>query len=273
LAVLSKDRIQKRLGDVFEAGTFDESGIDRAAYNLHLDDQEIIVDGNLYYHDENPYRTSEHHGRIILPARKITIVTSIERFHMPADLVARGGVSLRLANKGLIGLFGPQIDPGYSGPFIAVVWNSGPDDLELNKGDHIVKLEFHTLESPSTEKPRPPKSIKEMDRRITEKSLLEDIDRRFRSVQDQVDKLNSGENENRLKLSEIEKSYQTIVLFGVFLVASAVIGVVLGELSSQISSLSGLVDKSVLEAIVLAYFISIPVLAALLFVLILRRRQ
>jgi deoxycytidine triphosphate deaminase len=271
--VLSRDQIQSRLGDIFERDTFDQTAIDRAAYNLRLDDQEIIADGNLYYHQENPYQIQLHHGKIELPARKVTIITSIERFHMPSDLVARGGVSLGWANKGLVGLFGPQIDPGYSGPFIAVVWNSGPQNLELNRGDHIIKLEFHTLEKPSTEKPRPPKSIKEMDRKITEKSLLEDIDQKFDAVHADVEKLKSSASESSVKLYEIEKSYQQVVLFGIFLVASAVIGLVLSQLGSQVNNLTGLVDKSILEGIVVAYFVSIPTLAALLFVYVLRKHK
>jgi hypothetical protein len=112
-----------------------------------------------------------------------------------------------------------------------------------------------------------------MDRKITEKSLLEDIDQKFDAVHADVEKLKSSASESSVRLYEIEKSYQQVVLFGIFLVASAVIGLVLSQLGSQVNNLTGLVDKSILEGIVVAYFVSIPTLAALLFVYVLRKHK
>jgi deoxycytidine triphosphate deaminase len=271
MVVLSRKDIMARLADIFEAKTYDANSVDRAAYNLRLDDQEMILNGELYYHGENTYPYAQHHGKIVLPARKISILTTIEKFHLPLDLVARGGISLRLANKGLIGFFGPQIDPGYRGRFIAVVWNSGSHDIELDKENHIVKIEFHALSTPSKEGFRKPKDIKEMERFITEKSLLEDVEVKLALMESGLNNTKATLDKQRIEISEIKEGYRSTVLFGIFLVASAVIGVVLTQLIEQANQLSEIIGSRPLAIIVLLYFISIPILSGIIIYFVVRK--
>lgn len=270
MGVLSRKDIEGRLADIFEDGTYVSDAIDRAAYNLRLDDQEIILNGELYSANYK-YPYDKNHGKIILPARKVSIVTTIEKFHLSLGLAARGGICLSLANEGLIGFFGPQIDPGYCGPFIAVIWNSGPYDVELEKGDYILKVEFNTLETPSTDGFRPPKSITDMQRSITEKSLLEDIEFELREMKKKLDNASSKLEQQHVEFTEIKEGYRSTVLFGIFLIASAILGVVLTELMSEMNTLSATIGKTALTIIVLAYFISIPVLAAVIIYFIIQR--
>jgi len=49
MGVLGAEIIKKRINDIFEEGTYDENNISYisfASYDLRVDDEEIIIDGN-----------------------------------------------------------------------------------------------------------------------------------------------------------------------------------------------------------------------------------
>jgi hypothetical protein len=52
MGVLGAEGIKRRLEEIFEAGTYNENCIDIASYNLRLDDEELIIDGNKYHKDK-----------------------------------------------------------------------------------------------------------------------------------------------------------------------------------------------------------------------------
>lgn len=46
MGVLGAEIIKKRINDIFEEGTYDENNISFASYDLRVNDEEIIIDGN-----------------------------------------------------------------------------------------------------------------------------------------------------------------------------------------------------------------------------------
>ena len=46
MGVLGAEIIKKRIQDIFEEGTYGENNISFASYDLRVDDEEIIIDGN-----------------------------------------------------------------------------------------------------------------------------------------------------------------------------------------------------------------------------------
>jgi deoxycytidine triphosphate deaminase len=123
MGVLGAEGIKRRLEEIFEAGTYNENCIDIASYNLRLDDEELIIDGNKY-HKDNKYPYDRMGGVIILPARKISVISTIETLKLSDDLCGNCGITFSLSRKGRVALFGPQIDPGYNDKFYAVIYKS-----------------------------------------------------------------------------------------------------------------------------------------------------
>jgi len=266
LTVITYESIKHSLPKIFQKGTYALSSVEAASYNLRVDDSELIIDGVLY-HEKNPYPYEKNNGCIVIPKRKISVLTSIEIFQMPANMVARGGLSLGFTSRGVIPLFGAQVDPHFTGKYIAILWNASNQDIQLHKGDHLIKLEFHKTDK-AFPKRRAPKSIFDIDPFLTKDSLLHDLDQRLGSIEGNISKLDSQLD----KLGESTSGYRTIVLFAIFLVASAVLGSVLNELLSSSRILARELTGDQLTFLAVAISLVIPIIAVITLYMIVRGR-
>ncbi len=105
----------------------------------------------------NYYRSREDTGKQLTPAQpelivdpgEYVLVTSYERFSIPADLLVQLGPKTVITRRGLIPLFGKVIDPGFSGTLVLGFYNSAPVRIRLICGEDVIcKAEFWRLETP-----------------------------------------------------------------------------------------------------------------------------
>lgn len=258
--MLTKQSISDLLKDIFEDGTYDTKLVDVASYHLRIDDKELTV-GGIRYGDNNPYPYQANRGKIVLPRHQISLVSTIERFHLPEDLVARGGISLRLAKRGLIGLFGPQIEPGYKGRFYAVIWNAGPNDVELDKGEGLLKVEFLKTDGKQVGSTTP--GMADFDSAITAKSLNGDLEEELRKVSESYGKAEARITRLEGSMDESIRGYRTVTVFAVFLIAATILGVMLNTLFQSTTTLVSVLGPELFALIFLLLFITIPVLAVI----------
>ncbi|MCK4732617.1 MAG: hypothetical protein KAT65_09185 [Methanophagales archaeon] len=247
MGVLGAEIIKKRIKGIFEEGTYDENNISFASYDLRVDDEEIIIDGN-YYHRENKYPYDKTNGVIILPGRRISVISTMEKLKLPDDLCIRIGITFSLVRRGLIPLFGPQIDPGYRGKFYAVIYNTSPDKIELRKGDRFLKMEVHSIdgktvgadglalgEPPFFEK-MPEDLLKEAD--FTKEDFAGEILGKVDNLEKKHNELNEAVRKSSTEVGEVSRGYRSVTYFGVFLVAASIFGVILAILLSAASSIN-----------------------------------
>jgi len=212
---------------------------------------------------------------ITLPARRISVLTSQEEITLPSTLVASCGITFSLANQGLIQLFGPQINPGFKGRFIAEIFNAGPKDVPLIRSQEILKMAISNV-SGNTQKPTNAperdwlETFRNLDATITETELIprDEMKSQIRDVNDKLAPLTVGQQVNADKLTSIgsrldaiEGGYRTVTLFAVFLIAAAIL---VGALTGLTTSLAAIPSSSPVNAIIPYTVVGIPILLAIM---------
>ena len=214
--ILGSDKIKARLeqGQVFGKGTWSEENIKEASYALRVAKDGLVIDGI-------PCKQGEQYPGTYLEINpgKIAILSTEEELDIPHDLVGRIGIRLDFAAKGLTGLMGIQVDPYYGNGhperlFIRVA-NLGNESVRLRPGDQVFNIEFSHVEGA-----KPPKEAKKR----TWDRLLDTL-----KAQDQASWTFAEKIRNDLKdnIDSVQHGLQPVVMFGVFLVAVTILGVVL----------------------------------------------
>ena len=120
---------------------FSEKNVKQACYELRA--------GDTYFNlTEGATRHTVEDGEIILfkPHQTIVIITK-EKFHLPADILARFLLKGALFSVG----FAPvntYADPGFYGRMGIVMNNASNNYLKIKSGDIIAKVEFDRLQTP-----------------------------------------------------------------------------------------------------------------------------
>ena len=81
-----------------------------------------------------------------VPAGKHFLVATMEYLKLPEDVMGQIWVRSSYARRGVIGSFG-AVDAGYQGTLTLSFFNSGTDELMINRGDRIAQIVFHRMES------------------------------------------------------------------------------------------------------------------------------
>lgn len=113
--VLAYSQILHRLksGDIFKQGTWEESCIRAAGYDLRIADDFMIIAGDV---DSDPlvYDVGvKREKMIVLKPGQLAIVSTAENIRMPWDLAGQIGVKSSVARRGVLILGGGFVDPGF----------------------------------------------------------------------------------------------------------------------------------------------------------------
>lgn len=232
MSVLSKNEIRRRIqrDEIFKEGV-ERDKIDQqlepAGYILRIDREEAKIDGDIYSRRDE-YPNAENlipRKRFEIPGREIAVLSTKEKFSMPRDLVGRVGIRLSASRDGIIPLFGPQVDPGYEGRFYAVVYNASTEDFNLKDKRGILKIEFTTLSDPIPEdavEGQEDFPLEEVDNSLPNNIRLQNqIDGLSDRLDDTDDDLSRRLDDTKSEVEETKQGYAQVVMFGVFLVATA----------------------------------------------------
>jgi len=231
MSVLGRKKIQRRASEIFESG-YEEVCVDAAAYNLRLNDRNLTING-VKYDINNPYDYKENDGYIKLPPRKISVLSTVEKLSLPETLCARVGITFSWSRKGLIPLFGPQVDPGYNDFFYAVIYNASNKEMRLEKEEKLFKMELHTVEEAEVVSQPSYGGLREIDPDMTREDSVGNLISAVGELETNIKDVRKDVKSNETKVNAIEGGYRNIVWFGVFLVAASIFGVVLSFLLSN----------------------------------------
>ena len=221
--ILSGEAIRERLenGQIFREGSWDEDSLKEASYALRIAADGLMIDDKQY----NPGNCYPGDYIEIEPGR-IAILSTIELLNMPEDLVGKIGIRFDYAIQGLTGLMGIQVDPLYGCNddeerlFIRVA-NLGNESIKLSPGDKVFTFELHGI-SGNVVQPSEKKSSTWLRLRHGLAHQRNSSWSNITQVQDDL----STETEN------ISQYLQPLVMFGVFLVAVTILGVVVSLILS-----------------------------------------
>lgn len=89
--------------------------------------------------------------RVVLRPGDFALASTVERFTMPNDLIARVADKSSWARKGLA-VQNTVIEPGWTGWLTLELTNHGPNPLKILEGSPIAQIIFELLDEP-TEQP------------------------------------------------------------------------------------------------------------------------
>ena len=252
--ILGTEQIRQRLtdGDIFRAHTWCDASIKEASYALRVADDGMVVGGKVFSpgeHYQNPV--------IEIDPGHIAILSTKERLCMPADLVGRLGVRLDFASRGLTGLMGIQVDPYYGREdsnerlYIKVA-NFGNEPVEVKPGDPVFNIEFSDVQGAVKPNPRKPPTWGRLIEKLVNQEhsdwtyvakVQTALNDRADTLEGQVSKdLNEVRGEQQRELSGIRDNQQSVVMFGVFLVAITILAVSIGVVLNVKNAPSWVVD-------------------------------
>lgn len=127
-------------------------------------------------------------GEMVVPPGQFAFLLTQEFIKIPAGCMGFISLKSTVKWKGLINVSGFHVDPGFHGRLVYSVYNAGPSSIHLNRGDPLFLLWIADLDQPSGAKYRKPPG-----RVLTEipSTLLSEIDRPLRSLQNLSDKLDA----------------------------------------------------------------------------------
>ena len=243
--ILGKDAIRKRLdnGEVFKKGTWVEESILEASYALRIASDGLLLGGHRY----SPDKKSKI-GQIKIKPGEIAILSTMERLNMPGDLVGKLGIRFDYASQGLTGLMGIQVDPyfgqGHDDERLYIrVANLGNEEIPIDPGAGVFTFELHRVEGnvPDPSEPRLAMWHRLQDVLADQEKISwsfvtrvqYNVERNQQRLKRQEDKL---QNEIKSAKAEIRDYLQPLIMFGIFLVAVAILGVALSVIVAMRST-------------------------------------
>ena len=237
--ILGTTEIRKRLedGEIFRRETWDDGCIKEASYALRVAQDGMLLDGKAYHPDSGDCPE----WPITIKPGLIATLSTVERLCMPGDVAGKLGIRLEFASKGLTGLMGIQVDPFYGADkdnerlFIRVL-NSGKDDIEVAAGAAVFNIEFSETDG-AAEPAKPKKSTWErvlagiVNQEHHHYSHQTDLNERANALEKQMStRADDLEKQLSKDVEGIRNNQQSVVMFGVFLVAITILGVMLALL-------------------------------------------
>ena len=233
MAVLGSTVIRRRMGDIF-ASNGEVSCIREASYELRVARDLLLVDRKFFgVGDPNPNRSYR------IEPGDLALLTTMETFHMPQDLVGSLGIKFKFTRKGLTPLFGFQVEPYYG--------------KEISTRGRIEQEAFAMREPARV-------GFMNVVRNESIKATAAPLRRRIDNLETRVNTVAEGINQ--------------IVLFGVFLVAATIFATSLAAMFAMIFAIdagehSFLGESFTTSAVRTLLFVGANVLAGALILLIL----
>jgi dCTP deaminase len=203
---------------------FDSKRLDPASYRL-------AIGGEIYI---SPAKAKEKASVTFLEPRKaffippgqFAFLLSEEVVKVPADAFALIALRTRTKFKGLVNVSGFHADPGYHGRLIFAVFNAGPGDVHLRRGDDLFTISFASLDE-TTEKPR---SEEERFLHIPSEIIMP-IAGEVQSLAGLKDSIDEVQDELGDRLNAIEREV-AILRWAIALALSIVVGLLVRIISS-----------------------------------------
>ncbi|MBN8942406.1 MAG: hypothetical protein J0H01_23075 [Rhizobiales bacterium] len=138
--------------------------------------------------------------------------------HVRIPMNAIGFISIRASIKfaGLVNISGFHVDPGYDGKLLFSVFNAGPSNIHLKKGQRLFPLWIASLDK-ANEIEKEKKGHTELDPK-----LITDISGNYTTafeVKNDFDKLRSEYNATKIEVMELKLyKMQAITIFGIIVI-------------------------------------------------------
>ena len=217
MCVLSGSEIYKLRDEIFSGMSWDKESFQEATYDLRVDTKPVLRVGGKLYEGDVKYKSNF----MMIKPGEMALLPTIETFRMPSNLVGDIKIKLSHTMKGLTPLFGPKVDPCFGRPYpdermYLMVSNLGVEPIRLKRGERVFTVQFHKLHGELPELPQKeriaPKAAAAAQRMGDETSL---------GFVSRIE--NNVEAKLGARLDRVEHGTVQVVMFGILLVASALL--------------------------------------------------
>lgn len=236
--------------EIFIPGTWRREQLRSAGYDLRVSTNVRALNHKIFPRDH------QHGEKLVLEAGDTAFVLSVERFLMPWNIAANLGLRFRYAREGLSVLTGLLVDPGYGWRKIDGEWvgegaplhfflvNVGADPIPITlgeEGSEVLSVQFlHMATVPEEEREEklPPGDIAPDDALRTYRKI-DEVKEALREEREANDKrlggleAQLGELASELRITR--SASDNTVVFGIFILAITLIGVIVGGLLQWLS--------------------------------------
>lgn len=190
--VLLADKIEAFRSQWDLIHNFERDNLKPAGYKLRIGD-EYSMHGETHELSEAP-----ENNEIKIPPFEVVVIETAELVNMPRFLIGRMNITVDLAQKGLLWVGGPQVDPGYVGYLYCPLYNLSDRPVRLTKGEGFCVIDFHPTtkppgdgETPEWYYPRPPgkHSLDDYDGADLRSGLSEEAKKRVDDVEKDVERV------------------------------------------------------------------------------------
>jgi dCTP deaminase len=149
-----KTELRKR--EIIEEKDYCVKRVEAAAYRLRVG-PEVYVTPQPGDNDarSRAKRRLKDREAVVIPSGQFAILCTEERLKIPINVTAFIGLRLRPKLRGLINVSGFHAEPGYEGRLLFSVFNAGPGEVHVARGDDWFMISFLDLDC-AAEKPRDP---------------------------------------------------------------------------------------------------------------------
>jgi dCTP deaminase len=135
------------------AELFSEKRLDPAGYRLSMGPECYVSPANA--DAKASVRKLEPGEAFFIPSGQFAFLLTEEVVTVPSDALAFITLRMKVKFRGLVNVSGFHADPGYRGRLVFSVYNAGPADVHLRRGDELFMIMFTDLDRP-TDCPRDP---------------------------------------------------------------------------------------------------------------------
>lgn len=96
---------------------------------------------------------SDEAPQFIIPKGQFALLITEEIVHVPDDAIAFISFKAKYKYKGLINVSGFHVDPGWKGRLTFSVYNAGPSDVVLEKGNRFALIWYADLDKTGQDEP------------------------------------------------------------------------------------------------------------------------
>ena len=134
--------------------SFKKSCLDSASYHMRLGNKVLTWENgkkkefNLGAEED---RNKNIFTKVELKPNSLTFITTIEKFNLPKDIIARFNLKSKLVHKGLLLGTGPIVDPELKANLLIPIHNFSSQYVTLNYDEKIISVEFTKTLNPDQE--------------------------------------------------------------------------------------------------------------------------
>lgn len=155
MTFLSGESIKLRLEELIQNENQEAAGninqIDCNSYELKVG-PEIYVTQELIDNKDKSYLKLEDNCSFTIPSGQFALILTEEYIYIPKDLFGFISMKSKLKFQGLINISGFHVDPGWRGRLKFSVYNAGPHDITLKRGESAFLIWFAKLDIENSEK-------------------------------------------------------------------------------------------------------------------------